>query len=302
MNFSTNNSGTEAGGLVLEGASFAIWVSSVCISFGYFVATSYVMVMLIIDMFKDGVGPSSSNEGVGKNMAKWIKVSRFLFVTICNTLYLSGWFGRILVDFYNPEFCNSHKSLRIMVESAAATFTYLTVWLRHRIIHNIPAMQHSINYATRILSIIVLVLAIVVPPLNRLIVVLTSSSKVTQTGCDIVEMSIPIQMPLFILGASSIVMQVIILGLFLQPLRQHQKNIGRAADNLTPMLKRAFFTTLVCCVSDVAASVLVVVAGLFIADISMETTFFINIWMILICFPEWKTTLFPFISFTSEVN
>ncbi|XP_077974900.1 uncharacterized protein LOC144430728 [Styela clava] len=301
MEVSTNTSEIEVEGLVLKGASLAIWLSSVCSSLGFFVATSYVMVMLIIDLCRNEVGPSSTSESVGEKMGRWIKISRLVLVAVCNIFYLTSWLGHVLVDLYGPEFCHAYVVWKILIKSGAPIFTYLTVWLRHRIIHSIPAMQHVTNGATRVLSIIVLVLVIVVPSLNRLLIVLNCVTNVTHIGCDIVELRIPIQIPLMLFGVFSIVMHVMILRLFLHPLRQHQRNIGRAADNLTPLLQRAFFTTLVCCVSDIAASVLIV-AGLFVTDIAMQTTIFINIWMILISFPEWKTTLFPFICFTSEVN
>nr|XP_039252513.1 uncharacterized protein LOC120329796 [Styela clava] len=241
MNFSTNTSEIESGGLMLKGDSFAIWVSTICLSVGYFVATTYIMVMLITDMCTDGVEPSGATESVGKQMRKWIKISRFIFVAICNIHYLIGWLGQMLVDLYYPESCYVYKSCKLMIESGAACFTYLTVWIRHRIIHSIPAMKHATNLATRILSIVVLVLAVTGPILNRLLVILRCSAKVVQEGCFLVEFDIPFQIPIVIFGVSSIVMQVIILGLFLHPLRQHQKNIGTAADNLTPMLKKAYF-------------------------------------------------------------
>nr|XP_039252655.1 uncharacterized protein LOC120329926 [Styela clava] len=301
MNLSTNISGNVEESLVLNVSSSALWAASVSFSTGYFVVTTYIMVMLIIDMCVNEVGVSR-NESIGKKIGGWIKISRLIFVAICNISYLTGCLGRVLVEIYYTKFCHLYYTLRIMSESGAATSSYFTIWLRHRIIHSIPAMKHATNYATRIISAVVLVLVLVLPASSGLLFVLNFSTKFTQYGCVVAGPRDPNLMSMMVFNLSSIALQVMILGLFLHPLRQHQKNIGTAADNLTPMLRRAFFAALVCCVSDTAASISVVFGIPFIKNLAMETTYFINILMILICFPEWKTTLFPFISFTSEEN
>nr|XP_039269274.1 uncharacterized protein LOC120344221 [Styela clava] len=84
------------------------------------------------------------------------------------------------------------------------------------------------------------------------------------------------------------------LGLFIHPLRQHQVVVGRAADNLTPVLKRAFYTSLVCCASDTAASVVGATMGGTIMPTALTMSLFANLAMIVVSFTEWKKSLFPY--------
>nr|XP_039252711.1 uncharacterized protein LOC120329969 [Styela clava] len=299
MNFSTNNSGLRLENLLLNGDSLAIWLWS--ISLGYVAATTYIMIMLIIDIFVNGVG-INRNESIGKKFKAWIKLSRLIFAILCNLTFLTGSVLHIIVDLYYPEYCQIYMIVKIILSGCLLFTCYFTVWLRHRIIYSIPAIKHLTNSITRIVSILVIVLVAATRIGNVLVILLNFEYKDTETGCQMVESKIPIQVPFLIFNASSVVTQVMILGLFIYPLRRHQRGIGGDADNLTPVLKRAFYTTLVCCLSDTAAAFVVIVAGNFATNASMHTTFFINLLMILVSFPEWKTTIFPCNSLSSEEN
>nr|XP_039252745.1 uncharacterized protein LOC120330000 [Styela clava] len=302
MNSTSNNSGTEPEDLVLKSGNFAIWSLRISISAGYLIAMTYIMIMMIIEMYVNGVG-IGRNESIGKRIGGLIKVTRLTLAIICNLKFLTGSLLRVLVDVYHPEYCHIHFRWTVFSSCLAVFISYLTVWLRHRVIYNIPAIKHLTNYITRIVSILVIFLAAAIQIGIGSTVIPSFRTAVTQYGCLAVGSKMPMQIPWLIFSVSSVVMQLMMLGLFIYPLQRHQRNIGGdGVDDLTPMLKRALYTTVVCCASDTATSILVVIIGNSIASISMETTLFVNLMMILVCFPEWKTTLFPCIIMTSEIN
>nr|XP_039248589.1 uncharacterized protein LOC120326380 [Styela clava] len=292
MNWTDSTSYGETYYMILNGKGLKVWAITLILPAIFFIATTYIMVMLIIEMCSTGIGLREA-KSVGERFGAWMKIMRLLLATVSNISYLDCWLIRLLVDLYYPEYCQVYKLYRIGSFSITIVLSYLAMWLRHRVIYSNPSMSHLTNPITRTISVIVVVLSVLLPTSNAVLSIATFHSEVTEGGCMVVSSTIPTKTPWIIISMSSTILQLMILGLFIHPLRQHQIVIGRAADNLTPVLRKAFYTSLVCCLSDTAASVVAATIGGTFLPLAVTMSSFANLTMIVVSFAEWQKTIFP---------
>ncbi|XP_039261549.2 uncharacterized protein LOC120337731 isoform X2 [Styela clava] len=278
-------------------ASHKNWLRHIFLTDVTLAIVLYITVRLSMDVHQ--ARKSTVKELSGKRYRYLMKVTTLL-LSISVALHLAdGIFEEVIVDYYLPDMCGFSKCVKAITGSLAFMFSYLVMWLRQRSIYSDAAIRHLTTPIFRALSFVVVFLLVASPVTNTIIYIASFSFEVVATGCAIVGSSINPETPWIIIGVTSAVMQIILLGLFLQPLLRHQFNMnGMPAGNfnLKPLIMRAFITALICTITDTGTAILAASSvfndGVTIG-VAMQISTLLNLLMVILSFPDWKKTVFP---------
>lgn len=276
------------------------WLMSVIYSSIILSLSLYMTIMLFIELCKFKRKNRLENTIAVKYGLYMRITSVILGVTVMMNCPL---IENILVEIFFPSLCGIVRRFRGTGGSFTLMFSYGVMWFRQRSIYSDRAMKHLTTPITRTLSTLVGILVIILPTAIWLIYIISLKFKVIHFGCAIVYSYIPPRIMWIGIGLSSMLLQSIMLGLFLLPLHKHRSNMLNLTNSpsvgkhLLPIIRRAFITALVCAISDTTSSFMsssAVLKNGMVIPITMLTSSFINLLMVVMSFPEWKRTMFPY--------
>lgn len=264
-------------------------IGSVVIMFS---VVTYVFIVLIYFEWK------IRKRDVRKNTLKYGKYMRFArmatvvgFVLVCFTSV-----AKIISDAtMNNELCKGSMLARIISSCGLLTGTYGVAWFRQRAIYVNHSMLHLTSRITKTCSDAVGVLLVFIFISNTVFYTTFQSYEILNGSCLPKKSDIPD----WIFGVTflliSTLMQFILLGLFIYPLAKHRFNMRNMETNsIYPVIKRSFLTTIVAVTTDIARAIMIMTdLPLEVKDTAVELNLMMNCFMVIVIFPEWRSTIFP---------
>ncbi|XP_039260506.2 uncharacterized protein LOC120336804 [Styela clava] len=202
----------------------------------------------------------------------------------------------------NPEYVTFSR-IEILLNIAALSSMYLVLWLRQWSFYNHPAMNEGKFKKLRIICILLLFVMIATGVWNAVAFLLERDIKIDEMGCIQTDTSGNTMIKFYILGACTLFYQIVLLTLFAYPLALHaRKNISSECSrrrSVMRVIRRVFIATLLCCFTDLLATVLSVVLENAYPDSSFIVYNFNvagNFLCLMYTFSDWRLRLFyPFI-------
>nr|XP_039250567.1 uncharacterized protein LOC120328205 [Styela clava] len=258
----------------------------------------YLTTMLIIGLVKAAKIP---RRGKRQTYKFWllITISIGAFVSVCDSVL---YYLLLVAGDFLPHLCDGIINAKCITVSLSLGCTYTMMWLRQRTLYLDSAIErwgprHAKKFSTAV-GIILVVLVV----FNAALFIATQKHEGVDTlGCILVSSVIPNWVAFIILGTISATMESILLFLFIYPLLKYMKSSTLERQNLNyipQVTLRAFFTTLVCVLSDVAASassiILIHEHRVATASIGLQISILINVISCIASFKKWKILILRF--------
>ena len=223
-------------------------------------------------------------------------------------VFLLGRFGiehyELLSQYLVGEFdyCDEVTKLKILMTTINVAAVYLFLWTRQRFCYAKPAMRHLSSTSTRVTSWISLVLLFLAHAVATALFFTTRTFSKAPQGCVAMQTGvIPLAVAWIWVAVVSFIFQVLLTALFIYPLIRHKLMTGHRPGfhNFIPLIKRTTFATVVCIVTDLLSSLLILSAndsdGI-IPTLAYDISALTNVIIVLVSFGDWKMQLFaPFI-------
>ncbi|XP_077969702.1 uncharacterized protein LOC144424362 [Styela clava] len=289
----------------LNGPHFTSWMTKTVITLVLAILDSYIIVVLAIDGKRElSKSRGIDQETTGKRLGRLMRLVRFLQSISTLGFHITALVIAIGVEFKGlPGACASAKKIQAFWGSSSFILTYLVLWLRQRVIYSNPALKHLTNIVSRSLSILALAILVVGLVANYFKYALSFHHSITKFGCVVSKAYISPLTSWLMIGISTIVLQMLLLGLFLHPLRKHQSNADDGKESLKPVIQRAFFAALACTLSELISTAMTFGLGrkdAYIISIFMRIRMFMNVVTIIASFPDWKTTILPWKNYPTD--
>ena len=205
------------------------------------------------------------------------------------------------------DYCNGIIKVKIVLTTINVAGVYMFLWTRQRFCYAKPAMQHLSTATTRITSWVSLILLFSAHFVGTLLFLTTRSFTLTPVGCDAYKTTnVPLAAAWVWVAVVSFCFQVLLTALFVYPLIKHKAMIGGRSgfSSFIPLVKRTTTTAVICIVTDLASSLLILIARdayqiipTLIYDISAMT----NVVCILVSYRDWRQQIFsPFICYSNN--
>ncbi|XP_076813923.1 uncharacterized protein LOC143460338 [Clavelina lepadiformis] len=177
--------------------------------------------------------------------------------------------------------CDPIRKFKAVLLCAVITCLYLVLWLRQRMLYRTPAMLHLSNKIVQFFSRSVIIIMTIASVLTISLYVGSRGYQSSGSGCRLKWSSIWTKLPGLLQFIFTTLFQVILLGLFIDPLHKHRVAmktvISKTSNKETDPIKRVTIATSVAVVSDAVTDMLV------------------NILAIICSFADWRTRMAPFL-------
>lgn len=229
---------------------------------------------------------------------------------VVNTLLvISSWFGLMYVVVEFPlialpppdQFCPVYHRIKQICYGVCLVSVYLTLWFRvFTAFYWDKVSKKSTSSCARFFNFFAIAFLVTIT-ISNYIVFLSGPAYVTQAyGCAPVVATKSDRLKWIILGATTIVCQLIMLASLIYPLYLHRnKMLDRGCNTKTviPLIKRSALMTGLCIASDLVTSVFATSYKshtVYINHVVFSTNLLVNITCVICSFSDHREKLFPF--------
>ncbi|XP_039263628.1 uncharacterized protein LOC120339543 [Styela clava] len=200
------------------------------------------------------------------------------------------------------EHCNQVVQTKFVFSGLFFCAIYLFLWIRQRMCYNNALMSHLTSTLTHFFSWASLA-ALLAAEILTTGLFFTRKYKRSGLGCDVNSTSIPAYVAWVVYGITTAVFQIIFIGLFIYPLSRQQslmkfhKLYKDKAHKLMPLIKRSLTACLVCVITNLVVSILVItinepynIVPILLYDFNLV----VNLLAVISSFSRWKIILAPY--------
>lgn len=229
-----------------------------------------------------------------------ISAGGFLWVETRHEMNSTSNVTDVNLDLTSQMICNVSFGIGNLSFTLGTSFVYLFLWFRQRIFYIHPAFHFLRNKCVNVASIGVILVwfvFVVLSSIFYIVYVRFTFNEIYNACLFSTHLSWQwFQGILIMWSAISTLMQLTLLGLFLYPLfRQEswrkQNNLGDST--LLKRVKKAVLLTSISLITDIVVVVMITSIKSPLNIISYNLNLFINNVVIICCFDNWKTILFP---------
>ena len=192
------------------------------------------------------------------------------------------------------DYCNAILRIKVALTSFGLYCIFAFLWMRQRCFYAEPAIQHLSRPLIRALSwgsLGFLTLALLI---GNVLFLVTRFYKMTERGCLNHHNTIPSVISWIFVGTATVLSQLILFALFVYPLLKHKNQLNVISrsnfSSFAPIIKRVAMATAVCIISDIIASLLILLVkeqDEIIPTLAFDVSFVVNVICVLATFIDW---------------
>lgn len=208
--------------------------------------------------------------------------------------------------FYNHHLndfvCDFFIKYKVVMYTMSVSTVYAVLWLRQKIFYEDPRLNHVSSKCIRGFSYFMGFWLVINCILTSSLFIASSNDKGSDVGCVSANEESTIRKIIrwVVMGVSTPISQVVLLGLFIYPLVKHYRTVKQETmtsireNPVIRLVKRAAVTAIICIVTD-AVNIVVgsVIRGGSATILIYDVNIVLNVVCLIISFPDWRERLMP---------